>query len=59
LGLPRIHRFGDDLEETIKRSPNQFSPNRPPMDRFGASYRFQTRLFKALKCENVPDKEGS
>ena len=50
IGLPRSADSADELEETIKRSPNQFSPNRPPMDRLGASYRFQTRLFKSVEA---------
>jgi uncharacterized protein YbjT (DUF2867 family) len=43
-------QFVHVLEETIKPSPNQFSPNRPLMDRLGASYRFQTRLFKSVEA---------
>jgi nucleoside-diphosphate-sugar epimerase len=43
-------QFVHGLEEPIKRSPNQFSPNRSPMDRLGASHRFQTRLFKSVEA---------
>jgi len=49
-GGQELRRFCDELEETIKRSPNQFSPNRPPMDRLGVSNRFQTRLFKGVEA---------
>ena len=55
----RIHRFGDELEETIKRSPNQFSPNRPPMIAWARAIVSRHNYSKALKRENVPDKEGN
>ena len=55
----QIHRFGDELEEKIKRSPISLLRIYPRWIAWGRAIVSRHDYSKALQRENVPDKEGN